>query len=221
MTTMSQADYARRHGVSRKTVTKWKESELIVLTEEGVDVEESDERLRKYRDRHDGRAQRGAAKIVTQGVTQQERPQGNGRKGNGATGCLVELPISEICRRLRELDWKQPAPSSAARGRERARLAAQCLGLQAAESDLDDDGHWGGFQLRDPKWWGKSGTYADQQVVAGFGFELSPLQVLKICRDAVMPLDEDDHDRLYAVDPALLPLLAHPHWEGERQRRHG
>lgn len=221
MTWMSQAAYARRHGVSPKTATMWKKSGLIVVTEEGVDVETSDARLRRYRNEHDGRAQRGARKaaasVTCSNVTFIGRLEGNGRKGNGAIAPRVELPIPEIRRRLRKLDWKQPAPASGEERWERARLAARCLGLEAAESDLDDDGHWGGLQLRDPNWWGNQEAYPDQQVVAGFGFELTPLEVVLLCRREVDPeKDTFGDDGTYVVDLALLPALAYPHFEGQR-----
>jgi len=49
MTIVSQAEYARLRGVSKKTVTQWKQEGKIVLADGGVDVEPSDARLQKYR----------------------------------------------------------------------------------------------------------------------------------------------------------------------------
>jgi phage terminase Nu1 subunit (DNA packaging protein) len=49
MTVVSQAEYARRCGVSKKTVTQWKQEGKLVLAEGGVDVEASDAYLKKYR----------------------------------------------------------------------------------------------------------------------------------------------------------------------------
>lgn len=220
MTVESQADYARRHGVSPKTATMWKKSGLIVVTEEGVDVEASDERLRKYRDRHDGRAQRGAGKAVTQAVTQSvtqaRRRKGNAAQGNEVTRGPVELALPEIRRRVRELDWKQPAPVTRAEQEERARMAAHCIGFEAVQSDLVDDGHWGGFQLRDPRWWGKPGACPDQEVISGFGFELTPLEVLRVCRLEAAPDDAQDwEDHRCTVDLRLLSALAYPHYPGQ------
>lgn len=229
MTTITQAEYARRHNVSRKTVTAWKTSGLITMTEGGVDVEASDERLRKYRNQYDERAQRGKAPGVTQTAKRPARGPGNavtgntaagnsGLQGNAPSGRLTELPIAEIRRRLQELDWAQPAPTDEEL-RDRARQAARCVGLLAVESDLDDDGHWGGFQLRDPKHWDDPEAYPDERVAHGFGFELSPLDVLRLCRweatlDGEGGWEDDD---CCTVDLALLPALAHPHHEADRR----
>ncbi len=49
MTIVSQADYARLRGVSRKTVSQWKSQDRLVLRDGGVDVEATDELLARYR----------------------------------------------------------------------------------------------------------------------------------------------------------------------------
>ena len=49
MTTMTQADFARTHGVSRSAVTQWKERGSIVLIGDLVDVETSDGLLKGRR----------------------------------------------------------------------------------------------------------------------------------------------------------------------------
>lgn len=49
MTIVSQAEYARLRGVSKKTVTQWKRDGKLVLADGGVDVEASDAHLKKYR----------------------------------------------------------------------------------------------------------------------------------------------------------------------------
>lgn len=46
---MNQAEFARRHGVSRKTVTQWKERGWLVMNGREIDVEASDAMLEKYR----------------------------------------------------------------------------------------------------------------------------------------------------------------------------
>ncbi|MDR5757010.1 hypothetical protein [Caballeronia sp. LZ035] len=46
---MNQSDFATLHGVSRKTVTKWKERGWIVFAGNEVDVEASNALLKKYR----------------------------------------------------------------------------------------------------------------------------------------------------------------------------
>lgn len=228
MTTITQAEYARRHNVSRKTVTAWKASGLITMTEGGVDLEASDERLRKYRNQYDERAQRGKGPGVTQAATRPVRRPGNTVTSNtaagnsavqaNAPGQLTELPIAEIRRRLQELDWTQPAPTDGDL-RDRARHAARCVGLLAVESDLDDDGHWGGFQLRDPKHWDDPDAYPDERVAHGFGFELTPFDVLRLCRweatlEGEVGWEDDD---CCTVDLTLLAALAYPHHATDRR----
>lgn len=67
VTTIKQAAFAELHGVSRKTVTAWKQRGWLVMQDELVDVDASNARLKKYR----------AAGV--DGVTS---VQGNKRTGN-------------------------------------------------------------------------------------------------------------------------------------------
>lgn len=46
---MNQADFARLHDVSRKTVTQWKARGWLVMNGEDVDVEASNANLEMYR----------------------------------------------------------------------------------------------------------------------------------------------------------------------------
>lgn len=47
---MKQSEFARLHGVSRKTVTAWKKKGMIVLNDDDtVDVEKSNELLKQNR----------------------------------------------------------------------------------------------------------------------------------------------------------------------------
>lgn len=48
---LSQSQYAKRRGVSPKTITKWKQANMLVMSADGllVDVMASDEKLKKYR----------------------------------------------------------------------------------------------------------------------------------------------------------------------------
>jgi hypothetical protein len=213
MSTMSQAEFARRHGVSRKSVTLWKRNGLVVMRGDSVDVEASDEMLRMYRNEHDGRAQRGQPKPVTRVAT----AQGNAARRSKVTTGRVQLTLGEIERRLRDLDWTQTFDWSAAAQEQRARLAAKCVGFEAVESELRDDGHWGAFQLRDPRWI-RDGKMLDGAVIAGYGFDASDLEVLRVCREEVLPGD-DDPAAVYTIDVALLPMLAFPHHEADRQPR--
>lgn len=78
MALVKQTEYADRHGVSRKTVTKWKQDGHLVLQGNLVDAEASDERLR--------RAELGRFKPVGEAVTSapEPNPKSNryGNKGN-------------------------------------------------------------------------------------------------------------------------------------------
>ena len=125
---MKQSEFARFHGVSRKTVTGWKNKGWIVLNADGtVDVEESNKNIEQYRS---GKYQEDSPviqneKTVTQSVTQDGwvTDLGNtlGNKGNtfegnssgnnteGNTNSLsddcetneeVALPAKELNRRL-------------------------------------------------------------------------------------------------------------------------
>ncbi|EFG9128225.1 Uncharacterised protein [Escherichia coli] len=46
---MNQAEFAKLHGVSRKTVTAWKARGWLVLDGEDIDVDASNERIQRYR----------------------------------------------------------------------------------------------------------------------------------------------------------------------------
>lgn len=67
---MNQSEFAALHGVSRKTVTKWKERGWLVFAGDEVDVDASNKLLKRYR--------RDGAPSVTRPVTQE--PKGNKRK---------------------------------------------------------------------------------------------------------------------------------------------
>jgi len=72
MELLKQAGFATLHGVSRKTVTKWKERGWLVFHDDLVDVEASNALLKKYRTE--------APEVVTQ--PQAGNKQGN-KPGNG------------------------------------------------------------------------------------------------------------------------------------------
>ncbi|MFW5406257.1 hypothetical protein [Pectobacterium carotovorum] len=46
---MNQSDFAKLHGVSRKTVTAWKARGWLVLAGDDIDVEASNANLERYR----------------------------------------------------------------------------------------------------------------------------------------------------------------------------
>src|SRR6202012_798930 len=59
---MNQSEFAVLHGVSRKTVTKWKERGWLVFAGDEVDVDASNALLKKYR--------RDGAPAVTQAASE-------------------------------------------------------------------------------------------------------------------------------------------------------
>jgi phage terminase Nu1 subunit (DNA packaging protein) len=82
---MKQSEFAALHGVSRKTVTKWKERGWLVFDGDDVNVDESNKLLKRYR--------RDGAPAVTQAVTQE--PQGNKRKTVTQAASEVTLSAGE------------------------------------------------------------------------------------------------------------------------------
>ncbi len=46
---MNQSDFARLHGVSRKTVTMWKSRGWLIMSGDDIDVAASNAQLEKYR----------------------------------------------------------------------------------------------------------------------------------------------------------------------------
>ncbi|MFP3428750.1 hypothetical protein SB781_03270 [Paraburkholderia sp. SIMBA_061] len=82
---MKQSEFAALHGVSRKTVTKWKERGWLVFDGDEVNVDESNKLLKRYR--------RDGTPAVTQAVTQE--PQGNKRKTVTQAASEVTLAAGE------------------------------------------------------------------------------------------------------------------------------
>lgn len=227
MDLVKQAEFALMCNVSRKTVTKWKAEGRLVLQGNLVDVEATEERMRRLR-RGGSPVQKAPTKVVTQTVTQAARVTKEGNKsvtqtaqGNNAAGegnssdAQVTLPADEILRRLRALDWTQRFDWSPVAMNERARMAATCIGWEAVTSPLRDDGHWGQFQLRIPDLIPSAGELRSDGVAAGFGFELDPWDVIKACRNELEPLYADERA---TVRLDLLHLLAHPFSDHDKQR---
>jgi hypothetical protein len=99
MKTISQAAFARMHGVSRKTVTVWKTSGLIVMSGDSVDVESSNARLKRFRS---GRHQKARAPVsiaesvpafevpATTSAPWREPPDPHGAGVASGSGSIVE-----------------------------------------------------------------------------------------------------------------------------------
>ncbi|MCA8045488.1 helix-turn-helix domain-containing protein [Burkholderia arboris] len=79
---MNQSEFAALHGVSRKTVTKWKERGWLVFDGDDVNVDASNKLLKRYR--------RDGVPDVTQSVT--HTPKGNKRQSvtQAAKGVTLE-----------------------------------------------------------------------------------------------------------------------------------
>lgn len=202
MTLVSQAEYARRLGVSSAAVAQWKKAGKLTLQGVKVDVEATDAFLEMYR-----RAGLPPVKPKTKTVKRGRPAATDSAKLNGKPANLTprDLTLADIDGRLRALDYTQEFDWSPEAMKQRARLVATCLGWHAIESERRDDGHWGGFQLRIDK--------QDGGVAAGYGFELSACEVLYECRDQVSVDDPDDADVTQLVRLDLLPLLARPFHE--------
>lgn len=61
---MNQSDFARLHGVSRKTVTMWKSRGWLIISGDDIDVEASNAQLEKYRKTVAGPAKEKATRKV-------------------------------------------------------------------------------------------------------------------------------------------------------------
>lgn len=188
---ITKAEYARRAGVSRASVTQWANAGRIVLQGDLVNVEESDAMLEKYR--------RGGLPKIKQDVKQ--------------TG-PVSLTYREIGERLAALDWQQPQQWDDDSQARRARQAAKCVGLELVESARRDDAHFGGWRLTVP---GAGDTPDLEQIAAGFGFELGLFDVLEVCREHLGPMDGDSLDSSIVVRLDLLPALARPFGECDKK----
>jgi hypothetical protein len=160
-----------------------------------VDVDASDEKLRLYRTG-------GLPAVVNPApAVKRGRPTARSAHGIDLTATEpIELRTVDIQRTLLELDGKQQFDWSDDGQCERARQAARCVGYTAAESPLRDDGHWGGFQLRDN---------SPYPVIDGYGYELMPVNVLRLCREQASVEFFEPGERVTII-PALLPLLAYP-----------
>ncbi|WP_433693233.1 hypothetical protein [Paraburkholderia phenoliruptrix] len=80
---MNQSQYAARHGVSPKTVTKWKERGWLVFAGDEVDVEASDANVKRYRTK--------AAEVVSQSAEGKSK----GKTTAGVTRGLRKVTMRE------------------------------------------------------------------------------------------------------------------------------
>jgi hypothetical protein len=218
MALVTQAEYARHRGVSRAAVNQWKTAGAIVMEGTKVDLEASDAHLLKYRVavgsfvKHAGLA--GRAKIAL-----------NKKASTALNSEPVTMRCGEVLRLLEKLDHSRRFEWSDEAERDRAKKAAQCVGWDAVESNLDDEGHWGGFQLRIPEYIKKHGL-VEGSIAGGFGFEMCPHEVIAECREHLVPcVDPVDGSIWRAADDEvtfrldLLPMLARPIFQAEDRNK--
>lgn len=195
---VKQSEFARMHGVSGAAVTRWKKEGRLVMVGKQVDAEKSNERLGRLRNPEDPRATRGKAAGSARETTRKQL-------GNSQTS----MTTAEIRAELASLDWKQKFDWSGPALARRVSLAAACAGLEAVQSETRDDGHWGGYQLRNCIAVEQHGGPCFEAIEAGFGFELEPCDVLEHCRQALCD-DSYADDEPIEVNASLLPMLALP-----------
>lgn len=107
---MKQSEFAALHGVSRKTVTKWKERGWLVFAGDDVDVDASNALLKRYR--------RDGVATVTQAT------EGNS-EGNSS-----EAPQQRVTRRSAKVTIRE--------GETPAEAAVRHLIATGADMDLDE-----------------------------------------------------------------------------------
>jgi hypothetical protein len=203
MEKMTKAAYARRHHVTKAAAQKWATRNWIVIdASDGlVDVKASDEALKLFRDPGDGRARRGGKPVR---VKPSSQPPVN-RKGPAA----VTITVREALDRLGALDWTPRvhdwSPDAMA---NRAIRAAAAVGYELATSPLRDDGHFGGWQVRDVELSKRWGGPCREATVAGFGFEFDDFDVLLEARD--MLETHLDPEETIDIQLDLLETLAFP-----------
>jgi hypothetical protein len=209
---VTQAEFARLCSVSRKTVTKWKQRDLLVMAGELVDVAASRALLARYR--RDGEPEPLAAAVSTPGKAAAAKRTA-GRPGTTP----VKMTVAEVIERLQRLDWQSEPDWSDVARLDRARQAARCVGWHVFQSELGPPVHWGGLQLRE----NDRAEVRECDIVDGYGYELDASAVILQCREWVSELFDrtgepllELHDEVQVV-PALLPALARPIWQGQRR----
>ncbi|MDC9598741.1 RNA polymerase subunit sigma-70 [Xenorhabdus anantnagensis] len=93
---MNQSEFAKLHGVSRKTVTQWKARGWLVMTDDDIDVEASNANIERYR-KTVTRSEK-KSKGNKQGNKPGNTPQGNKQGNNPAPDTpakIVERILTE------------------------------------------------------------------------------------------------------------------------------
>lgn len=204
---ITQAEHARRCGVSRKSVTIWKDRGQLVMVDKLIDFEAS------YKgERWHASTKKVFADDAGQGSARALAKPAAARARRADPAAAVTLSRGEVVRQLRALDWTQTFDWAPGAMRVRALAAAEVVGLQAVESSFEDDGHWGGFQLRDVAHMAQHGGLCLDAIAAGYGFELEEGDVLFESRQRLDHPDDGpaDMDEPVTIRLDQLPLLAYP-----------
>lgn len=96
---MNQSDFAKLHGVSRKTVTTWKARGWLVLAGDDIDVEASNANIERFRKTVTRPEKKPAGN--TQGNKTGNRSSGN-KSGNKNDKDLAESPTKTVERMIAE-----------------------------------------------------------------------------------------------------------------------
>lgn len=107
---MNQSEFAALHGVSRKTVTKWKERGWLVFAGDQVDVDASNANIKRYR--------RDGAEAVTSDAAPAAEGNSKGNKRRGVTARAPKVTIKE--------------------GESAAEAAVRILVATGADMDMDE-----------------------------------------------------------------------------------
>jgi hypothetical protein len=219
--TMTKAAFARLCNVSKPAVAKWLQRGIAVLAENGeVHLAATLAAMRAFRS--DGvpasfvAFMNGDPVLVGRALTAASPPAA----AHPSQQRSSQFRRADLVARLLALDWKHPWSLDDQGLRSRVAAAAAAVGFELAESDNDDDGHWGGYQLRSLATMAREGGICFDAIVAGYGYELDAWDVLRECREVISHPDDtaEDDDDLIAFDLELLPALAYPFGPCHQQR---
>lgn len=211
--TMTKAAFARLCGVSKPAVAKWIGRGSAVLAENGeIHLAATAASMRAFR--VDGLPPGFQAFIDGGSMSGAEPLSPSSRLGPAQPVPTVaaEFRRADLVAQLEALDWQNSWSLGEEAMRSRVSAAAAAVGFELAESNEDDDGHWGGFQLRSLATMAREGGICFDAIVAGYGFELDAWDVLRECREVISHPDdtEEDGNDVIEFDLELLPALAYP-----------
>ncbi len=214
--TMTMAEFGRLCGVTKQAVAKWVRRGVAKLADNHeIHLALTFEAMRHFR--RDGVPLPFAALMGEVSEAVPDRAPGRAP----ATGTLSSHRRDELVAQLRAFDWQRPFDSSQDM-HARVLDAAAAVGLEAVTSDLMDDGHWGGYQLRDIGAMDHCGGLSFDAITAGHGFDLDAFEALRECRERILHPDDGPGDQgdIFVIDLALLPALAYPFGPLHKPSRH-